>query len=267
MRITSVERAKHRYVWLESTPRSSSERPMYNAEWDDRPAEYAAIRDCWLTRRRISYVADSLQEARPGDRVLDVGSGVGELAIGLAAARPDLQFTGVEPQPSYVEFATRTAAERGVENVGFRVGLAERLAETLGPHARFEWILSNDILHHVPDQSDVLRSVGQVARPGARWLAIEPNWRNPYVLVGCALKRGERNFWPAGFLGRADATGWSGQARDFLFLIPPFVKRPSRFLIDLERALEHNPLLAGGVTLTLIRVSEKARRPDEMVRG
>jgi len=267
MRITTVEREKDRFFWLESTPRRSSEPPMYNAEWDDRPAEYAAMRDCWLTRRRISYVADFLREARPGDRVLDVGSGVGELALDLAAGRPDLQFTGVEPQPSYVEFATRTAVERRVENVGYRVGFADRLAETLGPNARFEWTLSNDLLHHVPDQGDVVRSVGQVALPGARWLAIEPNWRNPYVLVGCALKRGERNFWPVRFLARAEAAGWSRQARTFLFLIPPFVKRPSRFLIDLERALEHNPLLAGGVALTLIRERKEARGPDEMVRG
>ena len=97
-------------------------------------------------------------------------------------------------------------------------------------------ILSNDLLHHVPVQSQVLRSIGEVALPGARWLAIEPNWRNPYVLVGCAVKRGERNFWPASFLAQAEATGWSGEARTFLFLIPPFVKRPSRFLINLEGA-------------------------------
>jgi hypothetical protein len=70
MRSTTVERAKQRFVWLESTPRSFSEPPMYNAEWDDLPAEYAAIRDCWLTRRRISYVADFLREARRTDEMV-----------------------------------------------------------------------------------------------------------------------------------------------------------------------------------------------------
>ena len=253
MRFTAQEWAKHRIVSLESTRSNPSKRPMYNAEWDDRPADYAAIRDCWLTRRRISYVADSLREARPGDRVLDVGSGVGELVIELAASRPDLRFTGVEPQPSYVEFGTASAAKRGVHNVAFRIGLADQLAPVLGRDARFEWIISNDLLHHVPDQNDVLRSVAEVASPGARWLAIEPNWRNPYVLIACAVKRGERNFWPGDFLAGANAIGWTTENRSFLFLIPPFVKKPSRFLIDLERALEHNPLLAGGVALTLLR--------------
>jgi SAM-dependent methyltransferase len=160
---------------------------------------------------------------------------------------------GVEPQPSYVEFGTASAAKRGVHNVAFQVGLAERLAPALGGDARFEWILSNDLLHHVPDQNDVLRSVAEVASAEARWLAIEPNWRNPYVLIACAVKRGERNFWPGDFLAGAKSAGWATRRRSFLFLIPPFVKKPPRLLVDLEKALEHYPLLAGGVALTLVR--------------
>jgi 2-polyprenyl-3-methyl-5-hydroxy-6-metoxy-1,4-benzoquinol methylase len=267
MSFTTREWAQHRIVWLESTERSASIRAMYNAEWDDRPAEYATIRDCWLTRRRISYAADFFREACPGDRVLDVGSGVGELVIELAASRPDLRFTGVEPQPSYVEFGTASAAKRGVPNVTFRIGLADQLAPVLGPDARFEWILSNDLLHHVPDQDDVLRSVAEVASPGARWLAIEPNWRNPYVLIACAVKRGERNFWPGDFIAGANAIGWTTQNRSFLFLIPPFVKRPHRLLIDLEKAFEHYPLLAGGVALTLARSGPDRRSGRAIVRG
>lgn len=247
--------------------RSFSIDRTYNAGWDDRPAEYAAARECWLTRRRISFVGEFLRDASPGDRVLDVGSGVGELAIELAAARPDLHFTGVEPQPSYVEFGTASAAKRGVENVAFRIGLADRLAPVLGRDARFEWILSNDLLHHVPDQNDVLRSVAEVASAEARWLAIEPNWRNPYVLIGCAVKRGERNFWPGDFLARANAIGWATQSRSFLFLIPPFVKRPHRLLVDLEKAIEHHPLLAGGVALTLVRSGPDRRSGRAMARG
>jgi hypothetical protein len=67
------------------------------------------------------------------------------------------------------------------------------------------------------------------------------------------VKRGERNFWPGDFLAGAKSAGWATRRRSFLFLIPPFVKKPPRLLVDLEKALEHYPLLAGGVALTLVR--------------
>lgn len=242
--------------WLESNRRSSSNKPVYNAEWDGRPAEYAELRDCWLTRRRALHVADFLRAARPAERVLDVGSGVGELVTEMAVLRPDLQFTGVEPQESYVEFATRTAARRGVGNVEFRVGSADQLAPLFERSRRFEWILSNDMLHHVPDEERVLRAAAEVATPAARWLTIEPNWRNLYVLAECALKPGERNFRPRRFLARAEASGWSCLDRSYLFLIPSFVKRPPRTLVELERIFERYALLAGGVALTLARRNE-----------
>jgi 2-polyprenyl-3-methyl-5-hydroxy-6-metoxy-1,4-benzoquinol methylase len=230
---------------------------MYNAGWDDRPAEYAELRDCWLTRRRMSRVAKYLSAAEPGDRVLDVGCGVGEVLIDLAAARPDLSFVGVEPQGSYTAFATGVATERGLTNVSFRVGLAERLAGALAGEAPFDWIFSNDVLHHVADERLVARSVAEVARPEAAWLAIEPNWFNPYVFLECALKRGERNFRPDRFLLQARESGWVLEDRSYIFLIPSSIKHPPPVLIRLENRLEENRLLAGGITLTLVRGMER----------
>lgn len=228
-------------------------RPMLNAQWDDRPSDYAATRDCWLTQRRLLYVEDVLRAASPGQRVLELGSGTGELLIGLAAARPDLQFIGTEPQQSYVEFSTDAASKRDLSNLSFQTATADGVARLFPRDERFDWILSNDMLHHVPDEQKVLEAAALVSKPGARWLVIEPNWRNLYVLIGCAIKRGERNFWPGPFLSQGQAEGWTCVDRSFLFLLPPFVKKPHRLLIGLERALERRSLLAGGVALTLVR--------------
>lgn len=237
-------------------------RRMLNAIWDDRPTEYAATRDCWLTQRRLLYVGGVLREASAGQRVLELGSGTGELLISLASARPDLQFIGTEPQSSYVEFSIDAASKRNLPNLSFRTAPADRVADLFRHDERFDWILSNDMLHHVPDQEKVLEAAAHVARPGTRWLAIEPNWRNLYVLIGCALKRGECNFWPGPFLSQGRAHGWSCVDRSFLFLLPPFVKKPHRVLIGLERALERHSLLAGGVALTLVRQDGLSRRSD-----
>ncbi len=228
-------------------------RPMLNARWDDRPADYAATRDCWLTERRTLFVREALEAAPSGSRVLELGSGVGELLIALAAGRPDLTFLGTEPQQSYVDYARRAASGQNLGNLTFETAMAEEVGARLAGWPPFDWILSNDMLHHVPRGEDVLEAAAHVTRPGTRWLAIEPNWINLYVLVGCALKRGERNFWPSPFLTKALARGWSLARRDYLFLIPPFVRRPPRVLIRVEQAFERYPAIAGGVALTLVR--------------
>jgi 2-polyprenyl-3-methyl-5-hydroxy-6-metoxy-1,4-benzoquinol methylase len=226
---------------------------MLNARWDDRPADYAATRDCWLTQRRTLFVQEALREAPAGARVLELGSGVGELLIALATARPDLTFVGTEPQQSYVDWARRAAADRGLANLTFTTALAEDVGSRFTGSPPFDRILSNDMLHHVPRQEVVLKAAARVTRPGARWLVVEPNWINPYVLIGCAVKRGERNFWPRPFLEEAGPRGWSLDHREYLFLIPPFVRRAPRFLIRIEQAFERYPWIAGGVALTLVR--------------
>ncbi len=53
--------------------------------------------------------------ARPGDRVLDLGCGVGAALFCLAARVPGIVATGVELQPDYAALAVANAAENGVE--------------------------------------------------------------------------------------------------------------------------------------------------------
>ncbi|MGH9317867.1 MAG: methyltransferase domain-containing protein [Thermoanaerobaculia bacterium] len=226
---------------------------MWNAVWDDRPAEYAQERDCWLTRRRALFVEKFLESASSGQHVLELGSGVGDLLIALATARPDLRFVGIEPQRSYVEFSEQAAKDRGLRNLSFEISSAEQVDSLFSRHDELPWILSNDLLHHVADEARVLESVSRVANQDTRWLAIEPNWRNPYVFVGQAFKRGERNFRPARFLDQGRALGWFCEEQSFLFLIPPFVKSPPRSLVTLERKIERFPVLAGGIALRLAR--------------
>ncbi len=224
---------------------------MLNAKWDDRPAGYAAMRDCWLTRRRLRYMTEVVGALPEGGRVLELGSGAGEILIALALAHPGLRFVGLDPQASYVAFASEAARRQGAPNVTFRQGTAEEADAALSGEPVFDLIVSNDVLHHVKSQERTAAAAARVARPGARWLAIEPNWRNLYVLVRCAWKRGEKNFRPAPFLRAARNAGWTGGRRSFLFLIPPFVKEPSPLFAWLEERIETWSPVAGGIALLL----------------
>ncbi len=53
--------------------------------------------------------------ATAGDRVLDVGCGVGTAALCLAARVPDLRLTGVEVQDDYAALAQRNGTENGAD--------------------------------------------------------------------------------------------------------------------------------------------------------
>ena len=225
--------------------------PRLNARHSHDAEAYGRLRQTWLNERRAAYVLAWLAPLPAGSRVLEIGSGTGNLLLDLAARRPDLHLVGVEPLPNYVALARRGAAESGAQGVRFVEGTGERLEDLdLG---RVDAVLSNDTLHHVEDVPRVAGRLAAVARPGAGWLAIEPSVANPYVAVRHALEPGERNFFPGRFAAEAAGAGWSLRQRRHLFLIPPQLRRPPAWLRAVERRFETVPGLAGGVAVHLER--------------
>jgi SAM-dependent methyltransferase len=218
------------------------------AGWDARPDEYDAHRTGWLADRRLAFIGAWLP-AGPL-RVLELGSGTGRVLLDLARARPELDVVGVDPLEGYVAYAREQARAAGVA-ARYATGTGEQLDRALPDGFVADVVLSNDVLHHVEDLGAVARSVAAAARPGARWLAIEPNPRNPYVNVAHRLRAGEHVFDRRGFEQAAVAAGWHVSDRGSLFLVPPQIRTPSTPLIRLERGLERRPRLAGGLALEL----------------
>lgn len=180
--------------------------------------------------------------------VLEIGAGTGWLLHHLAEQLPGFTFTGLEPDASYVAFA----GERSLPNERYVNGFAETAVADLGGR-RFDVVLSNDVLHHVTSLEKVFSAVAEVTRSGAEWWAIEPNLLNPYTHIRQRYGVGEQNFYPSAALATAVACGWGLRDRANLFLIPPFISNPPEWLQRLERKLERNPILAGGLVLHLGR--------------
>lgn len=227
-----------------------------NASFDDNPAYYDEMRACWLNDRREAFIRERLEQANVSTpcSVIEIGSGTGWLLNRLAKRFPDWTFRGVEPIQGYVDFA---ADRYRLENLQFLNGTAENASQIL-EEASFDFLLSNDVLHHVTSERDTVIQAARLARPGARWIAIEPNALNPYAFAGQALKTGERNFRPWEFIPLASEVGWQLERREYLFLVPPFIRKPPDWLKGLENIFEGIPVIGGGVSLELVYQPDKA---------
>ena len=108
----------------------------------------------------------SLGEIKPGETVVDVGSGAG--ADSLIAARlvgPAGRVVGVDMTPEMLAKARRSAAEVGLTNVEFREGYLEALPV---PDEWADVVISNGALNLVPDKDKALAEMYRVLKPGGR---------------------------------------------------------------------------------------------------
>ena len=108
----------------------------------------------------------SLGLLHPGERVVDVGSGAGiDSLIAARMVGSEGRVVGVDMTPAMLDKARRSASERGVRQVEFREGLAERLPVYDG------WadvVISNGVLNLMPDKDAALREMARVLKPGGR---------------------------------------------------------------------------------------------------
>jgi arsenite methyltransferase len=103
---------------------------------------------------------------RPGEHVLDLGSGSG-VDVFLAARKvgPGGHVIGVDMTPAMLERARRNAGEHGFANVEFREGRLEALPVE---DASIDAVTSNCVINLVPDKTAVFREVARVLKPGGR---------------------------------------------------------------------------------------------------
>ena len=109
----------------------------------------------------------ALAALRPGEDVLDLGSG-GGLDVLLSAQRiaPGGTAYGLDLTPEMLELAERNRDDAGLENARFMLGSIEDVPL---PDGSVDVVISNCVINLSPDKDAVLREAFRVLRPGGRF--------------------------------------------------------------------------------------------------
>lgn len=100
-----------------------------------------------------------------GGRLLDLGAGPGDLAVEICRRFAGAEVTALDLSP-----AMTGLAEEKIKRAGFsgRVLLLRADAKaTELPGGSFDFVISNNLIHHIPEPGAVFSEIARLCRPGA----------------------------------------------------------------------------------------------------
>lgn len=107
-----------------------------------------------------------ISELKPGEVVLDLGSGAGfDCFLAANKVGPSGKVIGVDMTPEMLERARQNATKGGYSNVEFRQGLIEDLPVEDGT---IDVIMSNCVVNLSPAKAQVYQEAFRVLKPGGR---------------------------------------------------------------------------------------------------
>ncbi len=121
-----------------------------------------------------SRMVVEMAKIKPGDKVLDIGCGTGNLTLTAKKyAGTSGSVYGIDASPEMIEEARKKAKRSGLEAV-FQIGLIEKIPY---PDATFDIVINRLVIHHLPDDlkrrgfAEMLR----VLKPGGRLFLVDFN--------------------------------------------------------------------------------------------
>jgi ubiquinone/menaquinone biosynthesis C-methylase UbiE len=111
-----------------------------------------------------AFVVDFLAVWRPHGQVLDVGTGTAQIPIELCRQNPTVTVVAIDAARHMLEVGAANVKKAGFDQrLELRFCDAKRLPFAGGSFAA---VMSNSIVHHIPEPLEVLREIRRVTAPG-----------------------------------------------------------------------------------------------------
>ncbi len=135
-------------------------------EYMDDPREASAYDAMDHTAVNAAFAEDLLVLGDPGSRLLDVGTGTALIPIEICDRHPTVQIVAVDAAVAMLDVARVNIAAAGHAE---RIQLEPVDAKVLPfDDASFDAVVSNSLIHHLPDPMEVMRHMARVLKSGGR---------------------------------------------------------------------------------------------------
>ncbi|GAA4793249.1 hypothetical protein GCM10023200_31320 [Actinomycetospora chlora] len=164
----------------------AGERPFLPATGHGMPTSFYDAYARLLGARPLHWQLVAQAGVAPGQTVLEVGVGTGEVLLLAARVAPGATFVGLDPDPSVLELAARKAERQGA-TLHLERGYADALPR---PDGSVDRVLSSFMFHHLPpdEQHAMLAEAHRVLRPGGSLHLADPDAADPGI-VGRVARR------------------------------------------------------------------------------
>ena len=112
----------------------------------------------------VAFVERVIELGASEGHFLDLGTGPAQIPIFLAQRCPSIRITGIDLSVNMLTLGEQHVAEAGLAD---RITLECVDAKALPyPDQSFDGVISNSIIHHLPDPMAAFREISRVIRPG-----------------------------------------------------------------------------------------------------
>lgn len=124
-----------------------------------------------IDRRWRRRTVRALQTSEPPQKVLDLATGTGDVALEIAAQYANARITGLDPSPRMLEIAQKKIEQKAL---GGRIDFVAGDAQALPfPDGAFDGVTIAFGIRNVPDRAKALAEMARVTRPGGRIAILE----------------------------------------------------------------------------------------------